>query len=476
MGGDAMTLDIVVRGAAVVLQDGVGQVEIGIKNGSIAAIAAKLEEPSAETIDAGGLTALPGAVDVHVHLNEPGMGHWEGFDTGTAALAAGGCTTCFDMPLNGRPPTVTAHALQLKLAAAASSRIDYGLWGGLMPGHLDSIVPLAEAGVIGFKAFMCFPGSTEEGDFREVDDIHLLRGMQRIAPTGRLLALHAETESIVSALAAELKLAGRADARSYARSRPIWAERDAVRRALLAAELTGCPVHFVHISSAEAVQDIAAARRAGIDASIETCAHYLTLTEDDLATIGATAKCSPPLRNAANAERLWKLVADGTIDIVSSDHSPCPPELKASNDFFTIWGGIAGAQSTMELMLDEGHLKRGISLARIARVLSGAPAERFGIADRKGAIAAGRDADIALVDLNGAYRLEREMLFDRHRQSPYVGRTIGCRVVRTLARGRTVYANGALAGDASGGRHVSPIGLSNDSAFAPNPPRTPTEG
>ncbi|WP_127529708.1 allantoinase AllB [Paenibacillus kobensis] len=467
-----MTLDLIVRGAAAVLQDGVKQVEIGIKDGIIAVIANRIEEASMETIDGSGLTVLPGAVDVHVHLNEPGLGHWEGFDTGTAALAAGGCTTCFDMPLNGRPPTVTEHALRMKLAAASSSRIDYGLWGGLMPGHMDSIGPLAEAGVIGFKAFMCFPGSTEEGDFREVDDVSLLRGMERITPTGRLLALHAETEPIVAALADEMKRAGKTDARSYARSRPIWAERDAVRRALLAAELTGCPVHFVHISSSDAVLDIAEARRAGIDASIETCAHYLTLTEDDLAEIGAAAKCSPPLRDTANLERLWELVADGTIEIVSSDHSPCPPEMKDSSDFFAIWGGISGAQSTMELMLDEGHLKRGLPLTRIARAVAGAPAERFGIADRKGAIEVGRDADLAFVDLNGTYRLEREMLFDRHRQSPYVGRQIGCRVVRTMVRGRTVYAEGALTGGAGGGILVRPTVQAAGSVFRPNPQST----
>ncbi|GFN33625.1 allantoinase AllB [Paenibacillus xylaniclasticus] len=460
-----MTMDLIVKGAAVVFQDGVKQVEIGIKNGIITAIEETVHGDSKETIHASGLTVLPGAVDVHVHLNEPGLGHWEGFDTGTAALAAGGCTTYFDMPLNGRPPTVTEHALQLKLSAARSSRIDYGIWGGLMPGYMNSIGPLAEAGVIGFKAFMCFPGSTAEGDFREVDDIYLLRGMEAIAPTGRLLALHAESEPIVAALTKEMRRAGRTDARAYARARPVWAERDAVRRALLAAELTGCPVHFVHISSAAAALDIADARRAGLDASIETCAHYLTLTEDDLVEIGGAAKCSPPLRDKANMERLWELVADGTIDIVSSDHSPCPPEMKASDDFFAIWGGISGAQSTLELMLDEGHMKRGIPLSRIAQLTAGAPAERFGITDRKGAIEVGRHADLVLVDLNGSYQLERGLLFDRHRHSPYVGRQFGCRVVRTIVRGVTVYADGALSGEAGGGMLVRPSVLAPTSVL-----------
>ncbi|EFM09307.1 allantoinase [Paenibacillus curdlanolyticus YK9] len=453
----------IVQGGDVVLSDGVKRLDIGIAGGVIAALGEQLDAGNAQIIPAAGLTVLPGAIDVHVHLNEPGLGHWEGFRTGTSALAAGGCTTCFDMPLNGRPPTVSLAALKRKQRAAESaSRIDYGLWGGLMPGFLDQIEPLAEAGVIGFKAFMSSPGTTEEGDFREVDDLLLLRGMARIAPTGRLLALHAESESIVSALADEMRNEGLVDARSYAMTRPVWAERDAVRRALLAAELTGCPVHFVHISSAEAVMDIAEARRSGVDASIETCAHYLTLTVDDFVELGAIAKCAPPLRDTSNLERMWELIADGTIDLVSSDHSPCPPELKLGDNYFEIWGGISGAQSTMELMLDEGCLKRGISLVTAARVLATAPARRFGISDRKGEIRIGLDADLAIVDMNQPYTLKREHLLDRHRQSPYVGKTFGCRVLRTLVRGQTVYeAGGAgIADNQLEGILIRPTGFS----------------
>ncbi|MWC28754.1 allantoinase AllB [Paenibacillus sp. MMS18-CY102] len=446
-------LEWVVKGGDAVLPDGVKRLDIGIAGGLIVAIGEHLDTTHAQIIDAAGLTVMPGAIDVHVHLNEPALGHWEGFRTGTLALAAGGCTTFFDMPLNGRPPTVSVPALRLKQALAESaSRIDYGLWGGLMPGYLDQIEPLAAAGVIGFKAFMSSPGSFEEGDFCEVDDLHLLRGMARIAPTGRLLALHAESEPIVSALAREMRQEGRVDARSYAMSRPVWAEREAVRRALLAAEMTGCPVHFVHISSAEAVMDIAEARRSGVDASIETCAHYLTLTVDDFVQLGAIAKCAPPLRDTSNLERMWELIADGTINLVSSDHSPCPPEMKAGDNYFDIWGGISGAQSTMELVLGEGCLKRGISLERAARILAEAPAQRFGISDRKGSIQVGLDADLALVDLNHAYTLKQEDLLDRHRQSPYVGRTFGCRVIRTLVRGQTVYeVSGIGRGDKQGG-------------------------
>ena len=265
--------------------------------------------------------------------------------------------------------------------------------------------------------------------------------MARIAEFGGLLALHAENDAITSGLAAKFKAEGRVSARDYAASRPPEAELEAVHRALFFAERTGCRVHFVHISTAEALRMIDAAKRRGVDASAETCPHYLLLTADDLERIGPAAKCAPPLRDEAERERMWRMVADGLVDLVSSDHSPCPIEWKTpgpDGSFFGIWGGIAAAQSSLELMVGEG-VRRGLTLPAIAQLLADGPARRFGL-PRKGRIAPGFDADLAVVDLTKSYVLDRDMLLQRHKHSPYVGRTIGCKVIRTFVRGRLVYA------------------------------------
>lgn len=432
--------DLVIRSGSVVLKDVVGVMDIGIKDGRIVQIGDICDVPDAIEFDATGLTVMAGMIDVHVHLNEPGLGDWEGFRTGTAALAAGGVTAYIDMPLNGLPPTVTVAAMEQKLAAAKdSSYVDYALWGGLVPGKLEHLRPLREAGVAGYKAFMSTAGGPGEDAFREVDDYTLLEGMKRIAAEGKVLALHAESEPIVSKLAEEMRRQGRITAADYAASRPIIAELEAVNRALFYAEQTGCAVHFVHISSEAAVMAIESAKRRGLDVTLETCPHYLKLTDESLAAKGAAAKCAPPLRGAEEQEKLWRAVSEGFVDMISSDHSPCPEEMKATDDMFEAWGGIAGAQSSMELMIGEGHMKRGIPLTQLTRMLSFEPARRFGLSDRKGEIRIGADADLALLDLNASYVLEREGLYQKHKHSPYIGETMYCAVQATVSRGRIVY-------------------------------------
>ncbi|UUZ81848.1 allantoinase AllB [Paenibacillus sp. P26] len=289
--------DLLLRGGTAVLRDEVLVLDIGIKDGKIVQLGSGLAGEADEIIDAAGLVVMAGAIDVHVHLNEPGLGEWEGFASGSAALAAGGCTAYFDMPLNGIPPTVTVPALRQKLAAAEGrSYVDYALWGGLVPGRLEELEALNEAGVIGFKAFMSAPGDPGEEAFREADDLTLWEGMKRIARMNRVLALHAESEPLVAGLT-KLKRAQRAaGADDYSASRPVLAELEAVNRALFYAGKTGCPVHFVHISSEAAVLAIAEAKRRGLDVTVETCPHYLTLTDEDLKRIGPAAKCAPPLR------------------------------------------------------------------------------------------------------------------------------------------------------------------------------------
>ncbi|MEK3883158.1 allantoinase AllB [Paenibacillus sp. PL2-23] len=432
--------DLVIRGGSVVLKDVVGVMDIGIKDGRIVEIGALGDVPDAIEFDATGLTVMAGMVDAHVHLNEPGLGDWEGFRTGTAALAAGGVTTYIDMPLNGLPPTVTVAALEQKLAAArSSSYVDFALWGGLVPGKLEHLAPLREAGVAGYKAFMSTAGGPGEDAFREVDDYTLLEGMKRIAAEGKVLALHAESEPIVSKLAEEMRVAGRVSAGDYTASRPIIAELEAVNRALFYAEQTGCALHFVHISSEAGVRAIESAKRRGLDVTLETCPHYLKLTDASLATKGAAAKCAPPLRSAEEQEKLWRAVTEGCVDMIASDHSPCPEEMKAGDDIFAAWGGIAGAQSSMELMIGEGHVKRGIPLTKLTRMLSLEPARRFGLSSRKGEIRIGADADLALLDLNAGYVLEREGLYHKHKHSPYIGETMHCAIQATISRGRVIY-------------------------------------
>ncbi|MFD0681057.1 MULTISPECIES: allantoinase [unclassified Paenibacillus] len=441
-------LDLIITGGLVVLCNEVKRLDIGVKDGRVVRLEESLiDEAAARNYKADGKHVMPGMVDAHVHFNEPAMGHWEGFATGSAALAAGGCTTYIDMPLNGLPPTVSVAAMESKLkAAAGSSSVDYALWGGLVPGKLDQLKPLADAGVIGFKAFMSKPGGEGEERFQCVDDVTLLEGMKRIAKLNRVLALHAEDEAMTVMLAEQAASSGKSGALDYAASRPIAAECEAVRQALQMAEHTGCALHFVHISSAAAVELIHAAKAQGLDVTLETCPHYLTLTEDDMVNLGPVAKCAPPLRSKQEQEKLWNALAAGQIDLIASDHSPSPPELKRAESFFEAWGGIAGAQSSLELMVDEGHIKRGLPMPLISRLLSLNPAQRFGLYPRKGEINLEADADFAIIDLNHSYTLKADQLKHRHPHSPYEGRMFSCRVSATLVRGEFVYNASMQAG------------------------------
>jgi allantoinase len=445
--------ELVIRKGNVVLPGEVLKLDIGVIDGKIAALSGDLAiSPDTKVIDAEGQYVLPGMIDMHVHFNEPAFGHWEGFRSGSAALAAGGCTTYADMPLNGNPPTVNMAALKLKTeAAAGNSAVDYVLWGGLVPGNLDDLEELALAGVTGFKAFLSNPGGEGEGRFREVDDDTLYQGMRKIASLGGILALHAESEDITAALSADAVRSGRTSARDFAAARPAEAELEAVARALLYSERTGCRLHFVHISTSAAIEMIHEAKLRGLDVSAETCPHYLILNEDHMETLGPLAKCAPPLRSAEEREKLWKVLADGKIDLIASDHSPCPPELKLRSglSFFEAWGGISGAQSSLELMFHEGVNMRGLPVTLISSLLSELPARRFGLQDRKGSIALGLDADLVLLHPDSSYTLAPENLLYRHRHSPYAGMTLSCKVTATISRGAIVYTadSGVVSGD-----------------------------
>jgi allantoinase len=443
-------LDLIVRGGTVVAPGGVRRADVGVADGAIVAVAPELGDAAREEVDARGLYVLPGAVDAHVHFNDPGRAEYEGFETGTAAAAAGGTTTVVDMPLNAKPPTIDAAAFDRKRAAAEGRALcDFALWGGLVPGNADRLEELAARGVVGFKAFMTATGMP---DFAMADDLTLYEGMRAAAPLGLPVAVHAESEAITSTLAARARHEGRRGMRDYLRSRPAIAEVEAIGRALLLAEETGCALHVVHVSTGRGVALVAEARARGVDATCETCPHYLVLDEDDAERIGAVAKCSPPLRPAAERDALWSALGD--VAFVASDHSPAPPELKEGDDAFAVWGGIAGAQTLLGAMLDAGHHERGVGLERVAELCAGGAARRLRLR-RKGRVEPGADADLALVDLASTTEVTTEALLSRHRLSPYVGRTLRGRIVRTIVRGTTVVADGRLVAHPAG-RLVTP--------------------
>ncbi|AZV50203.1 allantoinase [Bacillus halotolerans] len=446
-----MAYDLVIKGAKAVTPDGVKEADIAMKNGTIAKIGSAIEAEGAPVVEASGQYIFPGSVDCHVHFNEPGREDWEGFETGSQMMAAGGCTTYFDMPLNCIPSTVTAENLLAKAEIGRQkSAVDFALWGGLVPGHIDDIHPMAEAGAIGFKAFLSKSGTEE---FRSVDERTLLKGMKEIAAAGKILALHAESDAITSFLQMEWANKGKVNADAYAASRPEEAEAEAVYRTIQYAKVTGCPVHFVHISTAKAVRLIREAKQEGLDITVETCPHYVLFSHDDLREKGSVAKCAPPLRSQPSKEALIDTLIAGDIDMVSSDHSPCRPSLKREDNMFLSWGGISGGQFTLLAML-ELALERDIPFETIAEWTAGAPAKRFGL-QQKGRLEEGRDADLVLVSME-PYTVTTETMFAKHKQSIYEGHTFPCRISATYSRGRSVYSDGEKADSGIEGALVVP--------------------
>lgn len=437
-----MSADFIVRGGQVVTPSGVKRLDIAVQGGKITELAEEIM--GGPMLDASGLHLFAGVVDAHVHLNEPGRTNWEGFETGTRALAAGGATTFLDMPLNSSPPVLTRERLEEKAALGRQkSHIDFGLWGGLTPLNLEQLDELAEAGVIGFKAFMSHSGLDE---FPAADDLTLFEGMRAAKRLGRVVATHAESNEFTRRLTEVARDAGKKGVRDYLASRPVVTELEAVQRALLFAHETGAALHLVHLSSGEAVALAFEGKQKGIDVTIETCPHYLHFTDSDVERIGAALKCAPPLRPQAVQDDLWRELLAGHVDVVGSDHSPAPPEMKTSENFFELWGGISGAQSTLNVLLEGGHHARGLPLEVVSALCALNPANRFGL-PQKGRLEAGADADFALVDLGASFELAQ--LFDRWGQNPYRGQTFRGQVKATYLRGQKVYGDGQF-GDVRG--------------------------
>jgi len=414
---------VIIRGGTVVTERGATVTDVAISDDGWILAVGKDVEAEGEEIDATGLHVFPGGIDSHVHFNEPGRTEWEDIAHGTAALAAGGYTAFIDMPLNNLPVTTTVEAFDLKLAAMQrSAKVDYGLWGGLVPGNLDQIEALVKRGVMGFKAFMC-PSGIEE--FPACDEATLREGMERIAELGSILLVHAEEPSL-------LHEPNGPTARDFADSRPAEAEIAAISSAIEMAHQTGCRLHIVHVSTVQGLALIREADRQGIDVSGETCPHYILYAEDDLERLGGLGKCAPPLR----AERMKPM------PILVSDHSPSSPDLKYRDDFREVWGGISGCQSTRQLMLAR---TKAVDLLYIAALTATNIATRFRIAN-KGDIAAGFDADLWLVDLSWDGVVRREDLLYKNQFSAHEGQHIRGRTVKTLVRGL----------EPSTGKHIRP--------------------
>ncbi|QBI19746.1 allantoinase AllB [Egibacter rhizosphaerae] len=422
-------------------QEGTGQAGMG-QEGTGQSDTARLPA-SAEVVDLGDLAVLPGLVDSHVHVNEPGRTHWEGFATATRAAAAGGISTLVDMPLNSLPPTTDPAALAEKRAAAGpQAHVDVAFWGGLVPGSEERLAELRDAGVRGVKAFLCDSGVPEYGCFAPGDAERLLAAT---AEVGLPLLVHAEDPVTLDRASREV-VAGDPDPRrhrTWLDTRPAEAEIVAVRALVDAARRTGGHVHVLHVSAAEAAELIAAARGDGVPVTAETCPHYLTLAAEDVPHGATIHKCAPPIRDAANAERLWRHLAAGDLDAVVSDHSPSSPDEKAveAGDFMAAWGGIASLQLGLPVVWTAAR-ERGHDLADLARWMAAEPARLAGL-DRKGAISPGHDADLTIVDPDEPWTIDAARLEHRHPLTPYADRRVTGAVRRVYLRGRLIARDGA---------------------------------
>lgn len=438
-----MKFDTVIKNGLVILKDGEKKVDVGIKDGKIAEIDNGLSGAQ-EVIDANGLIVSPGMVDAHVHITEPGGGYrddWEGYATGTRGSAKGGVTTIVEMPLNQVPATTDHESMQVKLEVGQGKlAVDVASYGGLVPYNLNGgIQELDEDGVVAYKCFIATCGDRSiDGDFMNVDDYSLYEGMKQIAKTGKILSIHAENADITDKLGEIAYKSGATSMSAYVDSRPAFTEVEPIRKLILLAKETGCKIHIVHVACEEGVQEIVKAQQEGLDISCETCTHYLYFYKEELDDIGPVAKCSPPIREKSRLEGMWHHLLNGDISFVTSDHSPCNPELKDKDNAFEAWGGIAGVQNNVDILFDEGVQKRDMSLTRFAEIIATNPAERFGMKD-KGSIEVGKDADFVLIKKDSPYTLKAEDLAYRHQISPYVGREIGAQVARTILRGQTTY-------------------------------------
>lgn len=435
---------MVIRSTRVVLRGGVQPADVHVADGRIESVELRASHPaplasrvaSRELHDVGDLVVMPGIVDSHVHVNEPGRTEWEGFRTATAAAAAGGITTIVDMPLNSVPAATSVRGLEAKRAAARDAVVNVEFWGGVVPGNAGELEALADAGVRGFKCFLSPSGVAE---FEHVGEAHLRAALPILARRGLPLLAHAE-------LPAELQAAApNANPRRYATwlaTRPAVAEVAAIALLISLCREFGAPIHVVHLAAADALPLLRAARAEGLPITVETCPHYLTFCADDIADGVTLLKCAPPIRARAHREALWQALRDGDIDFVATDHSPCPPSMKGNGDFLAAWGGIASLELSLAATWT-GASARGLSIARLAGWLCAGPARLAGLTTR-GAIEPGRDADFVIWDPDAEFVVDEGALHQRHKHTPYAGLSLRGRVLETWVGGRVVYREGGL--------------------------------
>ncbi len=431
--------DFLLKGRRVATPDGVRPAAVRVSGGRIVSVGSYDSAPSGVSVeDLGDAVLLPGLVDTHVHVNEPGRTHWEGFETATAAAAAGGITTVIDMPLNSIPPTTTRAGWLAKIdAAAGRCSVDVGFWGGLVPGNSAELAGLRSAGAFGFKCFLAPSGAPE---FQNVGEDDLRTAARDLAAAGAPLLVHAEAAALLS------KPSGAPSSYAvYLASRPVAAELAAIDSVIRLARDTGVAVHVLHLSAADALPSLSAARAEGLPITVETCPHYLTFAAEEIPDGATLFKCAPPIRERENRERLWRGLVDRVIDMVVSDHSPCPPEDKrlAEGDFTAAWGGIASLELTLAAVW-AGATERRLPLERVVDWMSAAPARFAGLTHDKGAIAAGREADFVLFDPDAVSTVDPAALHQRHPQTPYAGQVLRGRVLSTWLRGEKIFEGGRL--------------------------------
>jgi allantoinase len=453
-GADILSLQAF-RARRVVTPEGIRPAAILVEGERIQAVVSYDEVPARYQIhDFGDAAILPGLVDSHVHINDPGRSEWEGFETATRAAAAGGYTMLVDMPLNCLPATTTVAALQAKRQAAQGKcRVDWAAWGGVVDNNRDDIEPLAAAGVPGFKCFLVNPGID---GFTMVTEQQLRSALPHVARTGLPLLVHAELPAPIDRATEALANADWNRYSTYLASRPDDAELSAIRLMLSLCREFGFRLHIVHLSTSQALPDLRVARSEGLAVTVETCPHYLHLSAEAIRNGATLNRCAPPIRSRENNDKLWQALRDGTIDLVVTDHSPCPPAMKrlAEGNFQTAWGGIASLSVALPLMWTAAS-ERGFTLLDLAQWMSAAPARLASCDSRKGRLVAGNDADLVVFDPDGEFTVTQEKLHYRHPVSPYLGETLRGVVKATYLRGSAVFTAGAFPGEPAGREYTA---------------------
>jgi allantoinase len=447
--GSLASGDLVVRGRRVLAPEGERAASIHIRRGVITKIS-DFDERFGDLVvfDAGDSSVMPGVVDTHVHINEPGRTEWEGFWTATQAAAAGGVTTLIEMPLNSIPATTTVAAYREKVAAAAGKLwVDVGFWGGVVPGNAHELRPLWDAGVFGFKCFLA-PSGVDE--FAHVTESDLLLALPELAALGAPLLAHAEWPAELEAARREISGPPNRYA-TWLASRPRSAEDVAIAVLLDLSQRFAARVHIVHLSSSNPLIMLARTKSQRANVTIETCPHYLTFASEDIADGATQFKCAPPIRERDNRELLWGALRAGTIDLIASDHSPCPPAMKLpeEGDFLRAWGGIASLQVILPTVWTEAR-SRGYALTHVVRWMCEGPARLAGLQNQKGAIAVGRDADLVVFNPDQKFRVDPEHLHHRHKLTPYAERELTGVVEATFVRGQKVFERGHFAAAPAG--------------------------